>query len=112
MAFAVPRLSWQCSALRRTFSAVRRDCPRGGNATNRRFIASWAVPPSGATGNQLAERHAVPVTRPTPIALVMSSFDPGGTERQMIELVRRLDRERWDVHLACLAARGTWMARA
>lgn len=42
----------------------------------------------------------------------MTSFDPGGTERQMIELARRLDRSRWTVHLACLHARGLWLARA
>jgi glycosyltransferase involved in cell wall biosynthesis len=54
---------------------------------------------------------AVPVTQ-TPIAVVMTSFDPGGTERQMIELVRRLDRDRWQVHLAALHARGHWHAQA
>jgi len=46
-----------------------------------------------------------------PIAVVMTSFDPGGTERQMIELVRRLDRDRWAVHVACLHARGAWLSR-
>jgi glycosyltransferase involved in cell wall biosynthesis len=53
----------------------------------------------------------VPVTAPLPIAIVMSSFDPGGTERQMIELIRRLDRSRWDVHVACLRPTGAWLAR-
>ena len=33
----------------------------------------------------------------------MTSFDPGGTERQMIELVRRLDPSRWAVHVAVLS---------
>ena len=46
-----------------------------------------------------------------PIALVMSSFEPGGTERQMIELVRRLDRSKWDVHVACLRTHGRWFHR-
>ena len=54
----------------------------------------------------------VPVAQQTPIAVVMTSFDPGGTERQMIELVRRLDPSRWKVHIACLHARGAWHARA
>lgn len=54
----------------------------------------------------------VPPAQQTPIAVVMTSFDPGGTERQMIELVRRLDRRRWDVHLACLNPRGSWRDRA
>jgi len=42
----------------------------------------------------------------------MSSFDPGGTERQMIELARRLDPDRWDVHVACFRTRGGWFDRA
>jgi glycosyltransferase involved in cell wall biosynthesis len=41
----------------------------------------------------------------------MQSFDPGGTERQMIELVRRLDRSRWQVHVACFRRTGAWLAR-
>jgi glycosyltransferase involved in cell wall biosynthesis len=42
----------------------------------------------------------------------MSSFDPGGTERQMIELARRLDRDKFDLHLACFHKRGKWLPRA
>src|SRR5258706_5713021 len=49
---------------------------------------------------------------PLPIALVMRAFEPGGTERQMIELARRLEPSRWTVHLACFAAKGTWFPRA
>jgi glycosyltransferase involved in cell wall biosynthesis len=41
----------------------------------------------------------------------MPSFDPGGTERQMIELVRRLDRARWQVHVACFHRTGAWLSR-
>ena len=48
---------------------------------------------------------------PIPIGMVMTSFEPGGTERQMIELVRRLDRTRWTVHVACFHARGGWFGR-
>lgn len=51
------------------------------------------------------------ITAPLPIAIVLTSFDPGGTERQMIELVRRLDPERWTVHVACFRARGGWFGR-
>src|SRR2546422_7069158 len=54
---------------------------------------------------------AVPMSRPIPIASVMTSFEPGGTERQMIELVRRLDPARWTVHVACFHARGGWFGR-
>jgi glycosyltransferase involved in cell wall biosynthesis len=47
-----------------------------------------------------------------PIAIVLARFEPGGTERQMIELVRRLDPARWAVHVACFQARGGWFPRA
>jgi L-malate glycosyltransferase len=47
-----------------------------------------------------------------PVAVVMTSFEPGGTERQMTELVRRLDPSRWEVHLACFEAKGPWFDRA
>ena len=49
---------------------------------------------------------------PFPIAVVMTSFDPGGTERQMIELIRRLDPSRWQIHLACFVGRGAWFHKA
>jgi glycosyltransferase involved in cell wall biosynthesis len=42
----------------------------------------------------------------------MSSFDPGGTERQMIELARRLDRSQFDLHFACFHKRGAWLPHA
>jgi glycosyltransferase involved in cell wall biosynthesis len=48
---------------------------------------------------------------PVPVALVMTSFEPGGTERQMIELVRRIDASRWKMHVACFHARGAWVDR-
>jgi len=41
----------------------------------------------------------------------MPSFDPGGTERQMIELLRRLDRRQWRVYVACFRQSGAWLAR-
>jgi glycosyltransferase involved in cell wall biosynthesis len=51
------------------------------------------------------------VERPIPLAVVMTRFEPGGTERQMIELVRRLDPSRWEVHVACFHAEGAWLDR-
>jgi glycosyltransferase involved in cell wall biosynthesis len=54
----------------------------------------------------------VPGTAALPIAIVLTSFVPGGTERQMIELVRRLDPGRWTVHIACSRACGEWLPRA
>jgi glycosyltransferase involved in cell wall biosynthesis len=41
----------------------------------------------------------------------MSSFDAGGTERQMTELVRRLDPRRFAVHVVCFRREGVWRAR-
>ena len=54
----------------------------------------------------------VPFDRPLPIAIAIHSFQPGGTERQMTELVRRLDSRRWHVHLVCLRRHGAWFDRA
>ncbi|MFN7948947.1 MAG: glycosyltransferase [Blastocatellia bacterium] len=36
----------------------------------------------------------------------INSFETGGTERQAIELLKRIDRERFDVRLAAIHARG------
>jgi glycosyltransferase involved in cell wall biosynthesis len=47
-----------------------------------------------------------------PVAIFLTSFDPGGTERQMVELARSLDRSRFTVHLACFRREGAWLARA
>jgi glycosyltransferase involved in cell wall biosynthesis len=38
--------------------------------------------------------------------MVINSFDPGGTERQMTELLTRLDRRAFEVHVACLSRSG------
>lgn len=53
----------------------------------------------------------MPDTAPLPIAIFLTTFNPGGTERQMIELVRRLDPSRWEVHVACFKATGAWYRR-
>jgi glycosyltransferase involved in cell wall biosynthesis len=46
---------------------------------------------------------------PVPIGVFLTSFWPGGTERQTLELVRRLDRTRFAVHVACFHREGTWL---
>ena len=46
-----------------------------------------------------------------PVAVFMTRFQPGGTERQMIELVRRLDSARFTVHVACFHREGAWLPR-
>jgi glycosyltransferase involved in cell wall biosynthesis len=44
-----------------------------------------------------------------PVAVFLTGFHPGGTERQMTELIRRLDRERFDVRVACFQHEGAWL---
>jgi glycosyltransferase involved in cell wall biosynthesis len=47
--------------------------------------------------------------RPVSIGVFLTSFWPGGTERQTLELVRRLDRRRFSVHVACFHREGDWL---
>jgi glycosyltransferase involved in cell wall biosynthesis len=53
----------------------------------------------------------MPLPTPLPVAVFFSQFLPGGTEGQMIELATRLDRSRFEVHLACLHRNGAWLPR-
>jgi glycosyltransferase involved in cell wall biosynthesis len=46
-----------------------------------------------------------------PVAVFMTRFQPGGTEHQMIELIRRLDPARFRVHVACFHKEGSWLPR-
>jgi L-malate glycosyltransferase len=62
-------------------------------------------------GIHLAEIESVNPPDPTPIAVFMTAFDPGGTERQMSELIRRLEPGRFTVHVACFHKRGAWLPR-
>lgn len=47
-----------------------------------------------------------------PVGVFLTSFWPGGTERQTLELVARLDRQRFAVHLACFHRDGDWLPLA
>ncbi|MCU1385815.1 MAG: hypothetical protein JWL71_4512 [Acidobacteria bacterium] len=51
------------------------------------------------------------MTARIPIAIVLTSFDPGGTERQMTELISRLDQTRFEVHVACIRREGRWLSK-
>jgi L-malate glycosyltransferase len=62
------------------------------------------------SGTWLAEPW--PMRPRVPVAIFMSSFEPGGTERQMTELIRRLDRAQFEVHVASFHRRGAWLSRA
>jgi glycosyltransferase involved in cell wall biosynthesis len=46
------------------------------------------------------------------VAVFLTRFQPGGTERQMTELIRRLDPSRFRVHVACFEQGGAWLPRA
>jgi glycosyltransferase involved in cell wall biosynthesis len=46
-----------------------------------------------------------------PVAVFITSFHPGGTERQMTELIQRMDRRRFDVRVACFHKEGSWLPR-
>ena len=46
-----------------------------------------------------------------PVAVFMTGFTPGGTERQMTELIRGLDPARFKVHVACFHREGAWLPR-
>lgn len=48
-------------------------------------------------------------TPQVPVAVFMTSFETGGTERQMTELIRRLDPERYKVHAVCFRREGRWL---
>ena len=45
-----------------------------------------------------------------PVAIFVSSFESGGTERQMTELIRRLDDRRFEVHAVCCQRRGACLS--
>jgi glycosyltransferase involved in cell wall biosynthesis len=46
-----------------------------------------------------------------PVVVFLTRFEPGGTERQMTELIRRLDPGRFRVHVACFERAGAWLPR-
>jgi glycosyltransferase involved in cell wall biosynthesis len=57
---------------------------------------------------RLLDSTAMNLSR-VPVAVWASSFEAGGTERQMVELIRGLDSETFEVHALCFAARGRWL---
>lgn len=51
-------------------------------------------------------QRATPDAASRPIAFCITELDAGGAEQAMVELVTRLDRNRWSPHVACLGPRG------
>jgi L-malate glycosyltransferase len=62
-------------------------------------------------GTPLAEMGSVKLSPQVPVAVFLTRFEPGGTERQMTELIRRLDPNRFTVHVACFHREGAWLPR-
>ena len=48
---------------------------------------------------------------PIPVAIFVDRFIPGGTQRQLIELLKRIDRRRFRVHPVCFHDDGPWTSR-
>jgi L-malate glycosyltransferase len=48
---------------------------------------------------------------PIPIALFVDRYAPGGTQRQIIELLKRIDRDRFRVYPVCFHDGGQWFAQ-
>jgi glycosyltransferase involved in cell wall biosynthesis len=46
------------------------------------------------------------------IGIGLTSFHRGGTEQQILELMRRLDGRRFETHLICFRRQGAWLQRA
>jgi glycosyltransferase involved in cell wall biosynthesis/peptidoglycan/xylan/chitin deacetylase (PgdA/CDA1 family) len=51
------------------------------------------------------------MAEPLSIAVFVDRYAPGGTQRQMLELIARLDRRRFRVHPVCFHTEGVWFER-
>jgi len=47
------------------------------------------------------------VAAPTPLAFCITDLDPGGAERALVQIVRRLDLTEWSPAVYCLGGRGS-----
>ena len=75
------------------------------------FPQQSASSTAAAVALPLLRLPAVNVTPQIPVAVFLTSFDPGGTERQMIELIRMLDQQRYKVHVVCHRRQGAWLPK-
>ena len=82
--------SRRIGSVERNGSAVRRQTRRRPRRTR--------VAPACSVGTIMRS--------PIPIAVFLSSFETGAATRQLIDVARHLDRDRFDVHLACIDPRG------
>jgi len=82
-------------------------------AAEMQMIRRLSIRSESTRGTSLAraQRVSAELSLPVPIAVVLTSFEPGGTERQMTELIRRLDPQRFRVHVACFRKTGAWLER-
>jgi len=49
---------------------------------------------------------------PVPVAVFFSSFEPSAASDAVLKVLPHLDRDRFDVRLACIDRRGPWLERA
>lgn len=75
-----------------------------------RSVLPWRVSSGSPEGlRHAAGARAIRGAR-VRVAIVLSSFDRGGTERQMSELICRLDPGRFVVYPVCFRRQGPWLA--
>jgi L-malate glycosyltransferase len=64
-----------------------------------------------STAERFEARSETGTRRRPRVLQFITSFDVGGTERQCVELLNRIDQERFDVRLAVLNNRGAFLER-
>src|SRR2546422_6279480 len=69
------------------------------------MIANALMEIAGAESSEAAPRE-MERTKRTRVLHLITSFEVGGTERQAVELLKRIDRRRFDVLLAALRLEG------
>ena len=74
-------------------------------------VAKKGLSAPSPRGTRLAEMGTVKLPSQIPVAVFLTRFEPGGTERQMTELIRRIDSARFKVHVACFHREGAWLPR-
>src|SRR5690606_22247460 len=93
--------------LRTLAASVRRRSDRPGSSGSGADIVNGSTD----SGTLLAEMAAVNSIPQIPVAVFMTSFEAGGTEKQMTELIRRLDRRKFKVHAVCFRPIGAYLPR-
>src|SRR5262249_13668986 len=107
---AAPLATARLRAVAPSVSRYRRD---GGRRCSRGVRHCPLFPGSAcvSVAPALLRLTAVKSAPQFPLVIFLTSFHPGGTEQQMTELIRRLDRSRFEIHVACFHKEGSWLPR-